>query len=78
MVVGESMTVALTLANTGALDTDFEVVPRGNLLEDARSISSLTLHPWLMIPGFFIVATVVAFNFFGDGIRDAFDAKSRA
>lgn len=50
----------------------------GNLLEDARSISSLTLHPWLMIPGFFIVATVVAFNFFGDGIRDAFDAKSRA
>jgi peptide/nickel transport system permease protein len=50
----------------------------GNLLEDARSISSLTLHPWLMIPGFFIVVTVVAFNFFGDGIRDAFDAKSRA
>lgn len=50
----------------------------GNLLEDARSISSLTLHPWLMIPGFFIVATVVAFNFLGDGVRDAFDAKSRA
>ena len=50
----------------------------GNLLEDARSISSLTLHPWLLIPGFFIVVTVVAFNFFGDGIRDAFDAKSRA
>ncbi|MEB3198085.1 MAG: ABC transporter permease [Candidatus Sericytochromatia bacterium] len=50
----------------------------GNLLEDARSISSLTLHPWLMIPAFFIVGTVVAFNFFGDGIRDAFDAKSRA
>ncbi len=49
----------------------------GNLLEDARSISSLTLHPWLIIPGFFIVATVAAFNFFGDGIRDAFDAKSR-
>lgn len=49
----------------------------GNLLEDARSISSLTLHPWLIIPGFFIVLTVVAFNFFGDGIRDAFDAKTK-
>lgn len=50
----------------------------GNLLEDARSISSLTLHPWLIIPGLFIVATVVAFNFLGDGIRDAFDAKARS
>ncbi|MFP5502762.1 MAG: ABC transporter permease, partial [Candidatus Sericytochromatia bacterium] len=50
----------------------------GNLLEDARSISSLTLHPWLIIPGFFIVLTVVAFNFFGDGIRDAFDAKTKS
>jgi peptide/nickel transport system permease protein len=49
----------------------------GNLLEDARSISSLTLHPWLMIPALFIVLTVVAFNFFGDGVRDAYDAKSR-
>jgi peptide/nickel transport system permease protein len=49
----------------------------GNMLTDAMSISGLTLHPWLMVPGFFIVVTVVAFNFFGDGIRDAFDAKSR-
>lgn len=50
----------------------------GNLLEDARSISNLALHSWLLIPGYFIVVTVVAFNFLGDGIRDAFDAKSRA
>lgn len=49
----------------------------GNLLQDAMSISSLALHPWLMYPSYFIVLTVVAFNFFGDGIRDAFDAKSR-
>jgi peptide/nickel transport system permease protein len=49
----------------------------GNLLQDSMSISGLALHPWLMIPGIFIVITVVAFNFFGDGIRDAFDAKSR-
>ncbi|MEB3222189.1 MAG: ABC transporter permease [Candidatus Sericytochromatia bacterium] len=49
----------------------------GNLLQDAMAISSLTLHPWLMIPALFIVVTVVAFNFCGDGVRDAFDAKSR-
>lgn len=50
----------------------------GNLLNDAMSIASLTLHPWLLIPGAFIVLTVVTFNFLGDGVRDAFDAKSRA
>lgn len=49
----------------------------GNLLQDATSISALSLHPWLMIPITFILLTVVAFNFVGDGIRDAFDAKSR-
>jgi peptide/nickel transport system permease protein len=50
----------------------------GNLLQDATSLSALMLHPWLMIPSYFIVLTVVAYNFLGDGIRDAFDAKARA
>jgi peptide/nickel transport system permease protein len=50
----------------------------GNLLQDATSLSALMLHPWLMVPSYFIVLTVVAFNFLGDGIRDAFDAKARA
>lgn len=49
----------------------------GNMLEEARSLASLSLHPWLLAPGFVIVATVVAFNFFGDGLRDAFDSKKR-
>lgn len=49
----------------------------GNMLNDAMSVAGLTQHPWLMVPGLFIVVTIVAFNFFGDGIRDAFDAKSR-
>ena len=49
----------------------------GNLLQDATSLSALMLHPWVMIPGAFIVLTVVAYNFLGDGIRDAFDAKTK-
>lgn len=49
----------------------------GNMLEEARSLASLSLHPWLLAPGFVIVLTVVAFNFFGDGLRDAFDSKKR-
>ncbi|MEB3285228.1 MAG: ABC transporter permease [Candidatus Sericytochromatia bacterium] len=70
-ILGES---ALSMLGLGVQQPD---ASWGNLLEDARSISSLTLHPWLMIPALFIVITVVAFNFFGDGIRDAYDAKSR-
>jgi peptide/nickel transport system permease protein len=31
------------------------------------------LHPWLLIPGIFVVVAVLAFNFLGDGLRDAAD-----
>ncbi|MBM3273708.1 MAG: ABC transporter permease [Candidatus Sericytochromatia bacterium] len=49
----------------------------GNMLEPARNVSDLILHPWVLAPGFAIVLTTVAWNFFGDGMRDAFDAKRR-
>ncbi|WLR41867.1 ABC transporter permease [Bacillus carboniphilus] len=49
----------------------------GNMLNSARSISTLTTEPWRWIPpGFLIVITVLAINFIGDGLRDAFDGKS--
>ena len=34
---------------------------------------TVALAPWLFIPGLFIVVTVLAFNFVGDGLRDAAD-----
>ncbi len=37
------------------------------------AISQIRLHPWILIPGIFIFITVMAFNLFGDGLRDAFD-----
>lgn len=49
----------------------------GLLLSDAMNIHSLTLYPWLMIPGVFIIVTVMAFNFFGDGLRDVAAPNSR-
>lgn len=49
------------------------IVSLGVLLKDAQSISTISLHPWLMIPGIFIVFIVLAFNFVGDGLRDAAD-----
>ena len=45
----------------------------GVLLQDAQSLKSIGLNPWLLIPGLFVVATVLAFNFVGDGLRDAAD-----
>lgn len=47
----------------------------GNMLNEAQNIRALVDFPWLLIPGFFIFITVFAFNFFGDGVRDALDPR---
>jgi len=49
------------------------VVSWGVLLERAQNFQTVSMHPWLMIPGIFVVIAVLAFNFVGDGIRDAAD-----
>ncbi len=48
----------------------------GTLLQDAQNIRTVALQPWLMIPGLFVVFVVLAFNFVGDGLRDAADPYS--
>jgi peptide/nickel transport system permease protein len=45
----------------------------GVLLQNAQNIRSVALYPWILIPGLFVVVTVLAFNFLGDGLRDAAD-----
>jgi peptide/nickel transport system permease protein len=45
----------------------------GALLRDAQYVSVILQHPWLMIPGFFVIVAVLCFNFVGDGLRDAAD-----
>lgn len=49
----------------------------GVLLFAAQSIRSVDQAPWLMIPGIFVIVAVLAFNFVGDGLRDAADPYSR-
>lgn len=49
----------------------------GNLLTSASNLPTLILSPWLLFPGLFIIAAVVAFNLFGDGLRDALDPRHR-
>jgi peptide/nickel transport system permease protein len=45
----------------------------GVLLQDAQNIQALVISPWLLIPAFSVIVAVLAFNFMGDGIRDAAD-----
>ena len=48
----------------------------GNMLAQARSIRVLTSFPWLLyVPGIAIFLTVMAYNFLGDGLRDALDPR---
>ncbi len=49
----------------------------GVLLKEAQDVRSIVLGPWLFIPGGAVVITVMAFNFLGDGLRDAADPYSQ-
>ncbi|MGE0119347.1 MAG: ABC transporter permease [Dongiaceae bacterium] len=45
----------------------------GVLLNEAQNINTVVLYPWLMIPAIPVILVVLAFNFLGDGLRDAAD-----
>ena len=45
----------------------------GVLLKETQDLVSVASYPWRMIPLFFVIITVLAFNFLGDGMRDAAD-----
>jgi len=48
----------------------------GSLIKDG--ISGMTLYPWrLFFPSFAMTLFLFAMNFFGDGLRDAFDPQSK-
>lgn len=49
----------------------------GVLLYAAQNIRSIAHMPWLLIPGSFVVLAVLAFNFVGDGMRDAADPYAK-
>ena len=52
------------------------IVSWGVLLQSAQNLRSVVLAPWLLLPGLFVVIVVLAFNFMGDGLRDAADPYS--
>ena len=67
MILGET---ALSFLGLGLRPP---TVSWGVLLQDAQNVGSVAVHTWLMIPALLVIATVLAFNFVGDGLRDAAD-----
>jgi peptide/nickel transport system permease protein len=66
-ILGES---ALSLIGLGIQDPQ---ASWGNMLSAAMNVADIQYHPWILLPGVFIFLTVMAFNFVGDGLRDAVD-----
>jgi peptide/nickel transport system permease protein len=48
----------------------------GVLLQRAQNLQAVAMAPWLLLPGLFVIVVVLAFNFVGDGLRDAADPYS--
>ena len=68
-----SMILAETALSFLGLGMQPPAMSWGVLLKAAQNVHSIALAPWLMIPGLFVIVTVLAFNFVGDGLRDAAD-----
>jgi peptide/nickel transport system permease protein len=67
MVLGET---ALSFLGLGLRPP---ITSWGVLLNEAQNINVVALYPWLMLPVVPVIIMVLAFNFLGDGLRDAAD-----
>jgi peptide/nickel transport system permease protein len=53
------------------------IISWGVLLQEAQNVQTVALSPWLLAPGLAVVVAILAFNFLGDGLRDAADPYGR-
>ncbi|MEC9489545.1 MAG: ABC transporter permease [Halanaerobiales bacterium] len=67
MIIGET---ALSFLGLGL---KAPAVSWGVLLQEAQNVRAVAQYPWYFIPGVFVIVAVLAFNFVGDGLRDAAD-----
>ncbi len=70
MILGET---ALSFLGLGLRPP---VTSWGVLLSEAQNIAAISFYPWIMLPMLPVILVVLAFNFFGDGLRDAADPYS--
>lgn len=67
MILGET---ALSFLGLGLRPP---VTSWGVLLNEAQNMNVVALYPWLILPVVPVIIIILAFNFFGDGLRDAAD-----
>lgn len=67
MILGET---ALSFLGLGLRPP---VVSWGVMLQEAQKVAVIAISPWLLYPALAVVIIVLAFNFLGDGLRDAAD-----
>ncbi len=68
-----SMILSETALSFLGLGLQPPIVSWGVLLQGAQNLRAIVMAPWLLLPGLFVVIVVLAFNFAGDGLRDAAD-----
>lgn len=67
------MILAETALSYLGLGLDSPAVSWGVLLKEATDFTTVVLYPWLIYPMVPVILVVLAFNFLGDGLRDAAD-----
>ncbi|MEL6948047.1 MAG: ABC transporter permease [Pseudomonadota bacterium] len=67
MILGET---ALSFLGLGLREP---ITSWGVLLNEAQNIDAVAITPWLMLPVVPVIFVIIAFNFLGDGLRDAAD-----
>jgi peptide/nickel transport system permease protein len=68
-----SMILAETALSFLGLGLRPPITSWGVLLNEAQNINVVAIYPWLMLPVIPVILVVLAFQFFGDGLRDAAD-----
>ena len=82
IIVTATLAIPITILGESALSflgigVRPPMVSWGLLLNDALKIQNIVLYPWTLFPGIFILVTVIAYNFLGDGLRDMVDPFAR-
>ncbi len=67
MILGET---ALSFLGVGLREP---AVSWGVMLQDSQRVTVIANQPWMLYPALAVIFVVLAFNFFGDGLRDAAD-----
>ena len=68
-----TMIISETALSFLGLGLQAPAISWGTLLRDAQNVSAIVATPWMLLPAVPVIVAILAFNFMGDGLRDAAD-----